>query len=368
MKGKFQYKTAEFIKKSQRGFSLLEMMVAVTIFLIVTGSIFGLLQIGRIDRNRASRRSDMLKSARTAIHLMGRDVLNAGMSYHQRGAIAPDDFISTRLGITPDADTKRDLLTSVIAGNDLFTNSLNPDPTVRTDLISFTYREMTYNAGNTVSLSNVAASADAANTARLTTLSNISAVARDHDLCLIESDSSQIAVMITGVPGANLIDTAPTDPLGLNQAFDGTGSAGSLLKKCTALITTDCTSYVASAKKFIWVAYKVKDDGTLVRMIYGNNTGRPANEQIQEQPLAYNVQNLQFKYVLADGTVTEKPSAGADGIVGTADDQPENLNLIRQVSIMLQVQSTEIDEQTRKPAVITLNATFSLRNMEYDAG
>jgi prepilin-type N-terminal cleavage/methylation domain-containing protein len=127
---------------AQQGFSLLEMMVAVTIFLIVTGSVFGLLQIGRIDRNRSSRRSDMLKNARTAIHLMGRDVLNAGMSFHKTGAIVPDNFLSTRLGIPVDADTQRDILTSVISGNNLFTNALNPDTTVRTDMISFSYREM----------------------------------------------------------------------------------------------------------------------------------------------------------------------------------------------------------------------------------
>jgi hypothetical protein len=181
-------------------------------------------------------------------------------------------------------------------------------------------------------------------------------------------------VIASTIPGTSSIDIASGDPLGLNQPFNGTGVNSSLLKKCTTLVTTDCTTYstdltlTASVKKFTWVAYKVKDDGTLVRMIFGNNTGRPSGEQIREQPLAYNVQNLQFKYVLSDGTVTEKPSAGIDGIVGTADDQPEDFNLIRQVSIMLQVQSTEVDEQTHQPAVITLNAIFSLRNMEYDAG
>lgn len=368
MKENFRKKSANCAKKSQKGFTLLEMIVAITIFLIVTGAVYGLLQIGRIDRNRSSRRSDMLKNARTAIHLIGRDVLNAGMSFHQRGAIVPDNFLSTRLGVPLDADTKRDILTSVIAGNNLFANNLNADPTVRTDLISFSYRDMPFNGGDTVSLSNVAAASGAANTARLTTVTNVNTAANDYDLYLIESDSSQIAVMVTDVSASRKLDIAPTDPLSLNQAFNGTGSGSSLLKKCTATVTTDCTTYLASAKRFSWVAYKVKEDGTLVRLIFGNNTGRPSDEQIREQPLAYNVQNLQFKYLLSDGRVTEKPSAGIDGIVGTIDDKPEDFNLIRQISIILQVQSTEIDEQTRKPAIITLNATFAVRNMEYDAG
>jgi len=359
---------------AQRGFSLLEMMVAVTIFLIVTGSVFGLLQIGRVDRNRSSRRNDMLKNARTAIHLIGRDVLNAGMSFHKTGAIVPDNFLSTRLGIPVDADTKRDILTSVIAGNNLFTNALNADTTVRTDMISFSYRDMGFNSGDIVSLTGVSAPTGSPSIARLTTTTGQAAASAVYDLYLVESGSSQVAVMASAVPSTSQLDITPGDPLGLNQPFDGTGVNSSLLKRCTTTVTTDCTTYstdvtlTASVKKFTWVAYKVKDDGTLVRMIFGNNTGRPSGEQIREQPLAYNVQNLQFKYVLSDGTVTENPSAGIDGIVGTSDDQPEDFNLIRQVSIMLQVQSTEIDEQTRKPAVITLNAIFSLRNMEYDAG
>lgn len=365
MKDNFRKNPDTFAGKSQKGFTLLEMIVAITIFLIVTGAVYGLLQIGRIDRNRSSRRSDMLKNARTAIHLMGRDVLNAGMSFHQRGAIVPDNFISNRLGIPTDADTKRDVLTSVIAGNNLFVNNLNADTSVRTDLISFSYRDMSFNTGNAVSLTGVTASGT---TARLATQAGQAASASVYDLYLVESDSSQVAVLASTVPNTSRIDITPGDPLGINQSISGTGTNSSLLKKCTALVTTDCTTYLASVKKFSWVAYKVKEDGTLVRIIFGNNTGRPSDEQIREQPLAYNVQNLQFKYVLSDGTVTETPSAGADGIVGTVDDKPEDFNLIRQVSITLQVQSTEIDEQTRQPAIITLNATFALRNMEYDAG
>lgn len=355
-------------KKSQLGFSLLELIVSITIFIIITGAIYGLLQVGRIDRNRASRRSDMLKNARTAIHLIGRDVLNAGMGYHRRGAVVPDNFISTRLGTPADADNERDFLTSIIVGNNLETNSLNADSTVRTDFISFAYRDLTFNSGNNLSLSNVAVLSGSPQTAQLTTSAGQAAASKVYDLYLIESDSSQIAVMASGVPNTNTLNIAPGDPLGLNQPFDGAGVDGSMLKKCTVVITENCTTYLASAKKFTWVAYKVKPDGTLVRLIFGNNTGRPANEQIQEQPLAYGVQNIQFRYVLEDGTTVENPTLGIDNLPGTTDDQPLDANRIRQITVTLEVQSNEIDEQTKKAAVITLNATFSVRNLEYDAG
>ena len=355
-------------KKSQMGFSLVEMIVSITLFVIITGAVYGLLQIGRIDRNRSSRRSDMMKNARMAIHLIGRDALNAGMGYHRRGGVVPDNFLATRLGIPNDADSDRDMLTSIVVGNNLFTNSINENAGVRTDLISFAYRDTTFNAGNTISLSNVAAPSGAPQTARLSTVAGQATAGRVYDLYLVESDSSQVAVMVGNIPNTSGIDIAPSDPLGLNQAFNGTGTNGSLLKRCTTTITTDCMTYLASAKKFTWVAYKVKSDGTLVRMVFGNNTGRPSDEQIQEQPLAYNVQNLQLRYILEDGKTVDNPTLGVDNLPGTIDDEPLNSNFIRQIIVTLEVQSSEIDEQTKKPAVIKLNATFSVRNLEYDAG
>ena len=371
----FSRKSLNQTKNKQRGFSLLEMMVSIAIFLIVTGAVYGLLQIGRIDRNRSSQRSDMLKNARMAVHLIGRDALNAGLGYHRRGAVIPDNFLTTRLGVPSDPDTNRDMLTSVIVGNNLFTNGLNQDTTVRTDIISFAYREMTFNGGNTITIPSVAAPGGAPQTARLTTNPTQAAASQIYDLYLIESDSSQIAVMATNIPDPDSIpannfqiDVTSGDPLGLNQDYNGTGVNGSLLKVCTILITTDCMTYPASAKKFNWVAYKVKADGTLVRMVFGNNTTRPSDEQIQEQPLAYGVQNLQFRYILEDGTTVDNPTLGTDNAPGTSDDEPLDTNLIRQIVITLEVQSSEIDEQTRKPSVITLNATFAVRNLEYDAG
>jgi hypothetical protein len=91
-------------------------------------------------------------------------------------------------------------------------------------------------------------------------------------------------------------------------------------------------------------------------------------EQIQEFPLAYNVENMQIRYVLENGTVTENPSVGDDGIIGTDDDRPEDFNLIRQITVTLTVQAFEADEQTLKLDKITISSTFSARNLEYDAG
>jgi prepilin-type N-terminal cleavage/methylation domain-containing protein len=351
----------------QSGFSLIELLIAMVLFMVVSASIYGLMQLGTYDRNRASRRSDVLKNARVAVHMIGRDVLNAGLAYHRRGAIVPDNFNSTRLQVPPDVDSQRDMLTSVVVGNNLFLNNLNSVTTTRTDSIAFTYRDMDFNGGNVIDLQGVSAGGTSS-VARLTSKTSVgAAAAQRYDLFLIESDTSQVLIMATAVNGSNTIDAASGDPIGVNQALNGTGVNGSLLRLCTSTSDTNCTTYSATAKRVFLVSYRVKEDGTLVRIIYGNNRGAAASAQIQELPLAYNVEDLQIKYVLDDGTTTDNPSVGNDGIVGTADDDWQGFNAIRQVQITIKVQSTEIDEKTKKPESITMTATFSTRNLGYDA-
>lgn len=376
--------------ENENGFSLLELMVSITIFLVLIGCVFGLLELTRIDRNRASRRSDTLKNARAAVHLIGRDALNAGLSYNLTGGSVPEGFLATRLGIPPDINTTRDVLKSITSGNNINTNSLLPN-NGKTDLIAFAFRDMDFNRtkkydssgaeikdtiGDTITIKSAQAAAGSPTTAVITTApwsTDPTAVTPAvNDLFLVETDSSQVAVLATAVDPVNYkIQFAPGDPLGINQPFNGTGEGGSLLKPCNpaAGVTQNCTNYVALLKRFFWVSYKINSDGTLVRTVYGNNrSGTAASDQIQDQPLAYGIQNMKVRYVLEDGTVTDDPSAGPDGIAGTSDDTPDKLNLVRQITVTLSVQTTANDEQTGTPETITLSATFSTRNLEYDAG
>lgn len=371
LKRKRPIEDGETGSNSSQGFSLLELMIAMVLFLVVTGAIYGLMQLGTRDRNRASRRSDVQKNARVALHMVGRDVLNAGLAYHRRGAIVPDNFNSTKLGVPADVDGNRDMLTSIVVGNNLNQNNLNANTSTRTDTITFAYRDMDFNGGNVIDLAGVSAASGNAAIARLTSKTATGAAAvKPYDLLLVESDTSQVAITVTAVNGSNTFDaeSGSADPVGLNQALNGSGTAGSILRQCTSSTDTNCTSYSATAKRFFLVTYKVKQDGTLVRIIYGNNRGVGASAQIQELPLAYNIEDMQIKYVLNDGVTIDNPSVGNDGVVGTADDDWQNFNDIRQVQVTITVQSTEIDEKTGKPESITMNSTFSTRNLEYDAG
>ena len=83
-------------------------------------------------------------------------------------------------------------------------------------------------------------------------------------------------------------------------------------------------------------------------------------------PLVYNVENFQIKYIMDDGSLTDNPSAGPDGIAGTADDNQANLAAIRQVRFTVSVRSTELNS-AGQPYRESMTATFGTRNLGYDA-
>lgn len=99
------------VRLSEKGFSLLELMVTTVIFLIVTGAIWGMLRIAQQSRSAVNEQVQSTKSVRVALNLVGRDTYNAGFGYPlQNTVVLPDNRISALLGIPNDFDTNRDLV------------------------------------------------------------------------------------------------------------------------------------------------------------------------------------------------------------------------------------------------------------------
>ncbi len=63
---------------SERGFSLIEVLISIAITLIVMGAVFGLLTRGQRSFQREPEVADLQQSARTALDLVSRDILQAG--------------------------------------------------------------------------------------------------------------------------------------------------------------------------------------------------------------------------------------------------------------------------------------------------
>lgn len=348
------------IRGNESGFSLLELLISVVIFLIFISAVYGLMRIGNIQKENVTGHTEVIKNARLSLNTIGRDAVNAGFGYSRVGGFAPDNLTNLRMNLPADADTQQDLLTSILSGNDINTNTFLP-PTGRTDVVSFIYRDITFNAGDSILLVNAVDLGG--NGVRVTTAPGDAAVASLFDLYLV-SDGARTAIgLVTGViPSTNTIDfrIGASDPLGVNAPYDGAADVRSRLRSCSTPTENGCFDYSnrITAKRITWVSYSVNNDGTLIRTLYGNNTGQPAAAQIQQQPIAYNVRDLQLRYLLRDGTVSDDPSNGNANQV--------NMNNVIQVNVNVSTIVRVVINGVETEKIININSTFSTKNLNYD--
>ena len=348
-------------RPSQRnhGFSLVELMISITIFLIVTAAIYGVLRIGVISRNAINGRSETITNARAAVNSVGKDVVNAGLGFSKVGGIVPDDFVAEILDTEKDSNPQRDLLTSIVAGNNVDQSDLSVNGQ-KNDVIAFASRDLQFNGGNSLTVIDAPLTAITNNSNVLKTTAGTCSVCKPYDLFLVETtDGKQALVMATAIPDSSSIVLGVGDPLNLNQkVLDGTNKR-SILTKCILGNTTDCIDYSVgvTAKRVYWISYSVDSKGTLVKTTYGNQTGLPASKQISKQPLAYGVQNFQVRYLMEDGSITDDPSNN--------NAQPMNMNKVVQVEISLVIKATDGDGTIDQKETINVSSTFSTRNLKY---
>ena len=208
----------KFKKISEKGFSLIELTFSMFLFMLITGSLFGLLELGRSDRNRAGRQTDSLKNARVATYLIGRDLMNAGLGFHKTGALIPDGGLNTKLQVPLDGDGKRDVLTSISVGNNVNANTL--DISRPNDAISIIYRNFDFNNGSPIKV--IDELSTSANRVVLKTVTGGAAAVRVHDVFLAENDFTQVLVMVTAVDiSSDTITFQYGDPLSINQNRSG---------------------------------------------------------------------------------------------------------------------------------------------------
>ncbi len=345
-------------KKNEHGFSIIELIVSMVIFMIVTGSIWGVLQIAQRSRNAVSENVQLTKSVRFGLNLLGRDTYNAGYGYPLRTTVVlPDNRISGLLGIPNDFDTTRDTIPPIIVGNNVTVNTFNTTAGVRTDQVTFLFKDTTFNLvgapGSEVSQSlNINAATTTSGIDEIVPISGSNSACRINDIYLVSGNTGSTLGLATGLSGTDKVQFANGDVLGFNQ----TGASGPLRG-----ITTP-----ASMMRVLMVTYHVTADGTLMRREYANvPPAAPATPWVDE-PLVYGVEDFQIQYLMDDGTVSDNPSAGPDGIPGTPDDAQANLAAIRQVRFTINVRSNELNA-AGQPYRASMTSTFSTRNLGYEA-
>lgn len=314
------------------GFSVLELAVGITIFTIVMGAVYGLLQVGRSGRLNTTMRAEVLQNARVALNTLGRDIINAGVGYPNVGALVPDNRLAGLFGGADDENTDPDFVTPLHARNNV--NTVNG---ALTDQLSIAFVDDSFNGG--ISLPVSAINSTGQDLVIATGFSNTPC--RIGELYLIGGQTSTAALgQLTAKQGSNELRFQNSDALNINQP--GATSA------------IDLIQLPASLQRVSLALYYVTDEdgtgpgsGTLMRNVYGGATGWTA------QPLAFGIENFQVQYILKNGTVVDAPDA----------DQMLN---IRQVRISITVRSPELDPRTNQPFTQTLSATYSARNLDYE--
>lgn len=339
----------------EAGFSLLELMISIVIFLIFIGAVYGLLRIGNIQKSSVNTQTDIIKNVRLSLNTIGRDAVNAGLGYSRVGGYAPDNLTGLRMNFPLDPNASQDLITAVMSGDEINDNLALT--TGKTDVVSFVSRDLDFNSGAPIKLTAVADFGG--NGVSITTAAGATVNSRPYDLYLISDGTRTALGVVTNVPGGGntlIFESGVADPLGINERF-----AGASADNTSKLVGMDYSS--ATAKKINWVSYRVSVDGVLIRTRYGNNNnnGTPvAGDQIQLQPIAYNIQNLQVRYLLNNGTLSDDPSnAGVD---------QDRLNSIVQIEVTVSARYTIQENGVTLNKVVELNSTFSTKNLSYDIG
>lgn len=349
----------EIKRHRERGFSLLELLVSMVIFIVVTASIWGVLRAAQISRGVVNQQVDLAKNVRLALNIVGRDTYNAGFGYPLKNTVVlPDNRVATLLGIPADLDTSRDTIPPIIAGNNITIDTFNTTANVRTDQVTFLFKDSTFNLVGTGSsavstpLNINAATTTSGGIDEIVPISGSNASCRVNDIYLITGNTGSTLGLATALSGTNKVQFSNGDVLGFNQ----TGTSGPL-----RAITTP-----ASMTRVKMVTYFVATDGTLTRREYANVPVVTPAVAYLDEPLVYNVENFQIQYVMDDGSLSDNPSAGPDGIAGTADDTQAYLAAVRQIRYTISVRSIELNTMGQ-PYRETMTSTFSTRNLGYDA-
>ena len=335
-------------KSAEKGFTIFEMMIAMVIFLVATAAVFGIMRLASIQKSTANTRTDQLRSARIAMEYIRRDALNAGFGFHRAGGNVPDDFGGNLFTFPKDGDSQRDLLTSVIGGNNITDNTLNSN--TKMDFVGFISRDPTFNSGNLISYTKTYASGDKV---LVDTPDGAATNCKKHDLYLLESDSgtTQVIGMATNVTNNKTIELAVNDPLKVNQSATSTGENKSLLMTTTGSGTI---------KKINFISYGISSKGVLVRKTYGNRTGE--TQQIEERELVYGVSDFQIKYFMEDGTTIDDPSSNNNG-----RDNQIKMNGVVQIQITITITPHYEGNEHNYGSPVTLREFISTKNLRYEA-
>ena len=294
-------RTAHRISKASRGVTLIELLIALVISSILIAGLYRTFVSQQASYATQEQVVDMQQNVRVAINQMIREIRMAGFSGKGDNAPGINDIINVFKNVNG--------FTSIIT------------PVDETTVDGITHDQITVLAayvvkdGDVLTLDALAKSGD-----KTVTLNGSAPFDGDKKkyLCL----GGQYLYEVESAAG-NVVTLKDTNPLGEDH-----------LKGDTVFMV-----------KAITYGLRMDTDGVTPVLFRNENTGGG------RQPLAENIENLQFRYLLADGTET---------------DAPGDPTQIRGVRIMITARTQRSDPQSKEPGGFlrrTINTYVDVRNL-----
>src|SRR3984893_13596350 len=280
---------------NQEGFSILEVMVAMTVLLIVMGAVFSLMRDSMKVATATYEMTDAQQSLRTAQEFINRDLINAGDGLESISNIrVPTAFVSSYIPLNPVTDPS----TPGIINLGIFTTDNNvpantaitgavPAATIRTATDRQTIleqdREFLFNNLNSISLA-----ATAINSAG----SIITIPAGDPMTAFTQG----VAYFLTSSAGATFGTITTINSASRQLSFDNSDLYGLNLTGNGGDIKTISANgtLATSLQRMRIIQYYLTSTGLLIRRVFG-----VPGSGLRESMIAEHVLDVQFIYELA---------------------------------------------------------------------
>lgn len=345
-------------KHNQAGFSLIEMMIAVTVMVLVTSAVVSLMKSSMIISTANYELTDAQQSLRTSQEYINRDLMNAGDGLKTISKIyVPNAFVTSYITLNPIADAglpanvrNLGILTSdnqvpagtaVVGANPATTILSTPNLTDRQTILEVDPQFIP------IAPSNVNGGGTQVTLPNGTDMTQFTV----NEIYYLSSALGGTFATITSInSGARQLFFASGDPYGLNL-----NGAANLIK----LVSTNGT-LPTSLQRIRLIHYYVNASKFLTRRVFGAKcVPSVACTGFQESIIAEHVLNVQFSYSLnmtdGAGNVVQPT-----GVLSTPIDRTN----VRQVEVTVTVETPHV-LQSGSRSQLSMSTSTSVRNMQF---
>jgi len=334
-------------RKKSRGFSLVELLVAILCGSVVVAAAVQLFKNVSDTNQLGTNRIDIQQNARSALSILSRDLSQSSIGIPQSGIALPSGVGSNGAALFGCSSAQ----CYFFPPSNAYTNNLLPPVGPHqaiggfgTDAVTVAYLDATWPVNN-LSLTALAVdgSSITVNTGTFDGSGNAVAapVGRTYqdtilgtkvgDVLMLTNTNGTAVATVTGVSAAGQILLAAGDPLNLNQTGATSGNVAHLNDPVTNVYPLTSAARLNVVTYFIQNGPDSKpntadDQPILMRQV----NAQPAI------PIAENVTNLQLTYDVYDASAVAPATPYTAGLLGSA---VANTSLIRKINVLLTLRS-----------------------------